>query len=93
MAVYVVGQINIIDLEKWLEYKKQVINTLEPFGGKVLFRGSLTDSFVGETPYPEIVAIEFESPKLAKDWFKSETYQAIVETRQKGANIILNLYE
>ncbi|MCT7625544.1 DUF1330 domain-containing protein [Aliarcobacter butzleri] len=39
MAAYVVGQINIIDLEKWLEYKKQIVNTLEPFGGKVLFRG------------------------------------------------------
>ncbi|CUV65307.1 conserved hypothetical protein [Sulfurovum sp. enrichment culture clone C5] len=93
MSVYVVGQIKITDYEKWIEYKDQVQATLEPYGGKVLFRGSHIDAFVGEIQYPEIVAIEFKSDKMAKAWHNSKSYQSLVSIREKGAEIILHLYK
>lgn len=92
MSVYVVGQIKITNYEKWIEYKEQVQSTLEPYDGKVLFRGGHIDVFVGEVQYPEIVAIEFESSDLAKQWFESKEYQSLVAIREKGADIILHLY-
>jgi uncharacterized protein (DUF1330 family) len=92
MAVYVIGQIKIKNQDKWNEYKNQVSNTLIPYGGKVLFRGTHIDSFVGTTEYPDVVAIEFESVDIAKQWYESKEYQSLVEIREKGADIILHVY-
>lgn len=93
MSVYVIGKIRIIDPEHWSQYKSQVQMTLEPYGGKVLLRGSCIDSFVGKMDYPDIVAIEFESAQKAKSWYNSSAYQQIVPIREKGAEISLHLYE
>lgn len=93
MPVHVIGQINIKNMDKWLEYKNQVQKTLEPFGATVLVRGHKVDSFVGETHYPEVVVIAFDSLELAQEWYHSEAYQSIVATRKKGADIILHVYE
>ncbi|XPV70444.1 MAG: DUF1330 domain-containing protein [Halarcobacter sp.] len=93
MAVYVIGQICIKNMEKWLEYKNKVKNTLEPYGAKILLRGTKTESFVGTTKYPEVVAIEFETLEKAKQWYNSNEYQSIVSIRQKGADITLHVYE
>jgi uncharacterized protein (DUF1330 family) len=92
VSVYVVGQIKIIDFEKWLQYKNQVGDTLKPYGGSILFRGEVADSFVGVCEYPEIVAIEFDSIDIAKSWFKSEAYQKIASIRKESADVILHLY-
>ncbi len=92
MAVYVIGQINIKNQDKWQEYKNQVADTLIPYGGKVLFRGSQIDSFVGVTEYPDVVAIEFGTADIAKQWYQSKEYQSLVEVREKGADIILHVY-
>ncbi len=92
MAVYVIGQIKIKNQDKWQEYKNQVADTLMPYGGKVLFRGSQIDSFVGATVYPDVVAIEFDTADIARQWYESKEYQSLVEIREKGADIILHVY-
>ncbi|QOG12797.1 DUF1330 domain-containing protein [Arcobacter sp. FWKO B] len=92
MAVYVIGQIKIKNQDKWQEYKNQVADTLIPYGGKVLFRGTQIDSFVGVTEYPDVVAIEFGTADIAKQWYQSKEYQSLVEVREKGADIILHVY-
>ena len=90
---FVIGQIRIIDQEKWNDYKSKVQSTLEPYGGKVLLRGTCVDSLVGTTDYPDVVAIEFESIEKAKEWHNSAAYQSIVPIREKGAEILLQVYE
>ncbi|WP_295053737.1 DUF1330 domain-containing protein [Sulfuricurvum sp.] len=92
MNVYVIGQIRITDQEKWNDYKSQVQSTLEPYGGKVLLRGTCIDAFVGTTDYPDVVAIEFDSVEKAKEWYYSSAYQSLVPIREKGAEIILHVY-
>ena len=92
MSVYVIGQIKIKNQDKWNEYKNQVADTLIPYGGKVLFRGTQIDSFVGVTEYSDVVAIEFGTADIAKQWYKSKEYQSLVEVREKGADIILHVY-
>lgn len=93
MSVYVIGQIRIMDHEKWVEYKNQVQATLEPYGARVLLRGGHIDAFVGTTDYPEVVAIEFDSHEAAKAWYLSPAYQRLVPIRENGAEIILHVYE
>lgn len=56
-------------------------------------RGSCIDSLVGTTDYPDIVAIEFDSIEKAKAWYNSAAYQRIVPIREKGAEILLQVYE
>ncbi len=93
MGVFVIGQIKIKDEKKWLEYKSKVQSTLEPYGAKILIRGSHIDSFVGTLEYPDVVIIEFETEQKAQEWYNSESYQSIVPIREKGADIILHLYQ
>ena len=93
MGVFVIGQIKVKDEEKWAEYKSKVQSTLEPYGAKILVRGSQIDSFVGTLEYPDVVIIEFETKQKAQEWYNSESYQSIVPIREKGADIILHLYQ
>ncbi len=93
MGVFVIGQIRVKDEEKWAEYKSKVQSTLEPYGAKILVRGSCIDSFVGTLEYPDVVIIEFETDKKAQEWYNSESYQSIVPIREKGADIILHMYQ
>lgn len=93
MTTYVIGQIRITDPVKWTEYKSKVQFTLEPFGGRVLLRGKHIDSFVGTNEYPDIVVIEFDSCENATQWYNSDAYQSIIAIRDKGAKIILHLYQ
>ncbi|MBN2768376.1 MAG: DUF1330 domain-containing protein [Campylobacterales bacterium] len=93
MSVYVVGQIRIKDQVVWEEYKSQVGDTLKPYGGCILFRGEVADSFVGVCEYPEIVAIEFDSINQAKAWYWGEEYQKIAPLRKQSADVILYMYK
>jgi uncharacterized protein (DUF1330 family) len=93
MPVYVIGQISKIkDMDKWLDYKSKVKDTIELYRGKVLFRGQKCDSFIGQSDFVEIVTLEFESLEIAKKWYESEEYQAIASIREKGAEVTLEVY-
>ncbi|MDD5052863.1 MAG: DUF1330 domain-containing protein [Sulfuricurvum sp.] len=92
MGVFVVGQIQIKNQEKWDEYKSLVQATLKPYGGIVKLRGTQVKTLIGDTLYPDIVVIEFESHEKAEKWYFSSEYQNIVPIREKGADIILNIY-
>jgi len=93
MSVYAIGQIsNIKDQNKWNEYKQKVRLTLEAYNAKVLFRGEKIDSLINSSNYTEVVAIEFKSLQIAKEWFQSKSYQDIVAIRQQGADVTLELY-
>jgi uncharacterized protein (DUF1330 family) len=94
MAVYAIGEIkNIIDKDKWLEYKSRVKQTIELYDGKVLFRGEHVENFAGDDKYAEVVALEFETLEKAKEWFNSKEYQDIISIRQMGAQVNLNLFQ
>lgn len=93
MTTYAIGQIRVTDPIKWAEYKAKVQTTLNPYGGKILLRGSHMDSLVGEIEFPDIVVIAFDSSENATEWYNSEDYQNIIPIREKGAKMILHLYQ
>jgi len=41
---YVVGQITVKHAERWAEYRGQVLATLLPFGGELVFRGEQVEA-------------------------------------------------
>ena len=90
---YVVGQMTVKNPEKWVQYRGQVLATVQPFGGELVFRGQQVQSFSGVNPHPDIVVIRFPSLGDAQGWHGSEAYQALIPLRQEAADVVLTTYE
>jgi uncharacterized protein (DUF1330 family) len=90
---YVVGQMTVKNETKWAEYRGQVLATLTPFGGELVFRGNQVRSLSGECPHADIVVIRFPSLADADGWHKSAAYQALLPIRQEAADVVLTTYE
>jgi uncharacterized protein (DUF1330 family) len=89
---YVVGQMTVKNPEKWAQYRSQVLATLLPFGGELVFRGEQVQSFSGFNPHPDIVVIRFPSLQDAEGWHGSAAYQALIPLRQEAADVVLTTY-
>ena len=90
---YVVGQMTVKHPEKWVQYRSQVLDTLPPFGGELVFRGEQVQSFSGFNPHPDIVVIRFPSADDARAWHACPAYQALIPLRQEAADVVLTSYE
>jgi uncharacterized protein (DUF1330 family) len=89
---FVVGQMTVKQAEKWAQYRSQVLATLLPFGGELVFRGEQVESFSGVNPHPDIVVIRFPSEDHAKGWHACPAYQALIPLRQEAADVVLTTY-
>jgi uncharacterized protein (DUF1330 family) len=89
---FVVGQMTVKQPEKWAQYRSQVLATLLPFGGELVFRGEQVQSFSGVNPHPDIVVIRFPSLGNAQGWHASAAYQALITLRQEAADVLLTTY-
>ena len=90
---FVVGQMTVKQPEKWAQYRSQVLATLRPFDGELVFRGEQVQSFSGVNPHPDIVVIRFSSLSDAQAWNASAAYQALIPLRQEAADVVLNTYQ
>jgi uncharacterized protein (DUF1330 family) len=89
---YVISEVDaILDMTALQKYAKQVPETLAPFNGHFIVRGSEAQALEGEPP-KGIVVIAFDSAAKARQWYESSAYQAIKPLRQnstKGRMFIL----
>ena len=84
MAAYIIVQENLHgDQAPFEEYRKQVIATFTPYGGKFLARGGEVSVLEGEWPYDRSVILEFPSRAAAETWYQSAAYQRIIPLRLK----------
>ena len=90
--VFVVGQMTVKQPEKWAQYRSQVLATLVPFGGELVFRGEPVHSFSGVNTNPDIVVIRCPSWANAQNWHASAAYQALIPLRQEAADVVLTTY-
>ncbi|MDP2562598.1 DUF1330 domain-containing protein [Psychrobium sp. 1_MG-2023] len=88
-AAYVVGNITVIDEEKWSEYRNKVPSTLVPWGGELVFRGNTLDVLSGDHQHTDNVIIRFPNSESLSNWFNSADYQALIPIRKQAA--IMNL--
>ena len=65
-------------------YREHVESTLEPFGGRFIFRGGTIAPLEGEAP-KGIVVIAFESMEKAQGWYDSPAYREIRPIRHNAA--------
>lgn len=90
---YVVGQMTVKNPEKWAQYRGQVLATLTPWHGELVFRGQQVQALAGACPHPDIVVIRFPTLADASAWHNSPGYQALIPLRQEAAEVVLLTYE
>ena len=80
MAAYVVAQMLVHDLEKYLVYASQVGATIGNHGGKIL-TASEAEVREGSPPFSRTVIGEFPTLEAGREWYESDEYQAILPLR------------
>jgi uncharacterized protein (DUF1330 family) len=86
MSAYLIAVETVHDEAMFAEYRKQVIATLEAFGGRFVARGGKLTVLEGEWQHPRTVIIEFPSRDAAEGWYKSADYQKIIGLRLKSTS-------
>lgn len=89
----VIGRITVLDERLWAEYRSRVGQTLLPWQGEMLMRGTLADRLSGHESHEDVVVIGFPDLVAARGWFASAQYQALIALRQRVANVVLSIYE
>ncbi len=93
MAAYLVGHITVRDPELWKVYVAGVRDTLAPFGAEVVFRGRRASVLSGRHEHASAVVIRFPDRDALEGWFGSPSYQALVPTRDRAADVVLVSYD
>lgn len=84
MKAYLIAAETVNDDIMFEKYRKAIVPTLEPFGGKFIARGGKLTVLEGEWVHPRTVIIEFPSRESAEGWYNSEAYQSIISLRLKS---------
>ena len=93
MAAYVIVEIDILDPERYEEYKKLAGATVEKYGGKYIVRGGGTEVLEGDWNPKRIVVLQFDSMQRAKDWLNCEDYREPRKMRHRTAKTNMILVE
>ena len=80
-AYCIVYERRLRDPQMFEEYRKQVLSTIEAYGGRFLVRGGKFTALEGEMPFDRIAMLEFPSRKAVEDWYNSPAYQKILPLR------------
>ena len=93
MAAYLVGHISIKDPDLWQIYIAGVQKSLAPFDADLIFRGQRAAILAGEHAHNQCVVIKFTSQTALQQWYHSDTYQDLIPTRDKAADVVIISYD
>jgi uncharacterized protein (DUF1330 family) len=88
----VVGLIALKDAEAFERYRSQVGQTIECYGGTVVFRGTRDQVFwneLGCAEFNAFVEIEFPTSEAATQWANSAEYGALLAVRNEALSVTL----
>lgn len=86
---YVIGNLTVIDTDKWSEYRSKVPATLSLWGGELEFRGKQVHVLGGNYEHTDCVVIRFPTMEALNNWFNSDAYQALIPIREQAAKMDL----
>ena len=93
MPAYMIANVRFTDAEKAMEYGRQVVATIEQYGGCYLVRGGSAEVVEGAWPLHYLVLVEFPSLEQARRWYASEEYTRIKALRLEYAETQLAFVE
>jgi len=85
MAAYVIGEIEVTDPASYEDYRKQVLATIQKYGGKFLARGGSVEALEGGWAPKRLVLLEFPSIDQLRTWYRSPEYAPLIKLRQKAS--------
>ena len=85
MSAYLIGDTHITDHKTYDEYKRQVLPTIEKFGGRFLVRGGPHEVLEGTWQPARLVMIEFPDMDALRAWYASPEYAPLLALRQPAA--------
>ena len=85
MAAYVIGEIEVTDPATYADYGKQVLATIQKYGGRFVVRGGAVDPLEGGWTPKRIVVLEFPTMAKAREWYDSKEYGPLITLRQKAS--------
>jgi uncharacterized protein (DUF1330 family) len=86
MKAYVLVDVTVTDPARYEDYKKLSPGSLQPFEGKFIVRGGMTETLEGDWQPGRIVVLEFPSLERAKAWWSSPGYAPAKAIRQSASN-------
>ena len=92
MPAYIVAHIDVTDPVGYEDYRRLVLDTLTPFGGRFLVRGATPEILEGSWDPKRLVILEFADADTARTWWASPGYAAAKAIRQatsKGTLVLL----
>jgi uncharacterized protein (DUF1330 family) len=85
MAAYVIGEIEVTDQAVYDEYRKQVLATIEKYGGRFVARGGRVEALEGGWTPKRLVMLEFASMDQALGWYRSPEYAPLIAMRKQAS--------
>lgn len=93
MAAYVIVNVEVHDAVRYEDYRKSVLATLAPYGGRFLVRGGKVEVLEGSWSPKRLVVVEFPSAEKAREWWHSAEYAAPKALRQANSYTDMVLVE
>ena len=85
MAAYVIGEIEVTDPALYDDYRKQVLATVQKYGGRFVIRGGEVEALEGGWTPKRIVAVEFPTMDALRKWYRSAEYAPLIKLRQRAS--------
>ena len=85
MAAYVIAEMEVTDPGKYEDYRRQVLATIERYGGRFLVRGGKAEGLEGGWKPARLVVLEFPSLERAQEWYRSPEYTPLAKLRQQAS--------
>jgi uncharacterized protein (DUF1330 family) len=85
VAAYVIYQGEVLDPERYEEYKPLAAASVEAAGGRYLVRGGAVEVLEGDAPAGRTVVVEFPTMQAAVDWYHGARYEEARRVRQGAA--------
>ena len=93
MSAYLIGHITVKNPDLWQVYIAGVQKSLAPFDAELVFRGQRAAILAGEHAYNQCVVIKFANQAALQQWYHSDTYQDLIPTRDKAADVAIISYD
>ena len=93
MAAYFVGFAKVKDAAKAQEYSSKAGPTIGSAGGAVIGRGKLAGVLCGRLDATSCLIAKFPSVEVARNWYDSPAYQALVPLREEAFTATFVLIE
>jgi uncharacterized protein (DUF1330 family) len=81
MTAYAIVDLEVFDIEHYLDYQSAVRPLLEAVGARYLARGGEYRVFAGECRPNRLVLLEFPSLEIMDTFYQSKAYQSLESQR------------